>query len=57
MPITIFTIGYEGADPERFLTALKAAGVEVLAGLGGTELVALDPVKAGLAGARPSLAP
>ncbi|HEX2554778.1 MAG TPA: DUF488 domain-containing protein [Microvirga sp.] len=27
----LFTIGYEGADPERFLTALKAAGVAVLA--------------------------
>ena len=27
----IFTIGYEGADPERFLAALKGAGVEVLA--------------------------
>jgi RND family efflux transporter MFP subunit len=34
-----------------------AAGMEVLAGLGGAELVALDPVKAGLAGARPALAP
>jgi hypothetical protein len=34
-----------------------AAGVEVLAGLGGAELVALDPVKAGLAGARPAMAP
>jgi RND family efflux transporter MFP subunit len=33
------------------------AGVEVLAGLAGSELVALDPVKAGLAGARPALAP
>lgn len=29
------------------------AGVEVLAGLGPEDLVALDPVKAGLAGARP----
>ena len=27
----LFTIGYEGADPERFLTALKGAGVAVLA--------------------------
>jgi uncharacterized protein (DUF488 family) len=27
----LFTIGYEGADPERFLGALKDAGVEVLA--------------------------
>ncbi len=27
----LFTIGYEGADPERFLAALKGAGVEVLA--------------------------
>jgi uncharacterized protein (DUF488 family) len=27
----LFTIGYEGADVERFLTALKDAGVEVLA--------------------------
>jgi RND family efflux transporter MFP subunit len=34
-----------------------AGGVEVLAGLGGAELVAVDPVKAGLAGARPALAP
>jgi len=34
-----------------------AAGVEVLAGLGASELVALDPVRAGLAGARPALTP
>ena len=34
-----------------------AAGVEVVAGLGATELVALDPVRAGLAGARAALAP
>lgn len=34
-----------------------AAGVEVLAGLAGSELVALDPVRAGLAGARAALAP
>jgi len=34
-----------------------AAGIEVLAGLSGSELVALDPVKAGLAGARPAPAP
>jgi len=34
-----------------------AAGVEVLAGLNAAELVALDPVKASLAGARPALAP
>lgn len=27
----LFTIGYEGADPERFLAALAGAGVEVLA--------------------------
>lgn len=27
----LFTIGYEGADVERFLTALKDAGVAVLA--------------------------
>jgi uncharacterized protein (DUF488 family) len=27
----IFTIGYEGADPERFLTALKGAGVDLVA--------------------------
>ena len=26
----LFTIGYEGADPERFLPALKAAGVAEL---------------------------
>jgi RND family efflux transporter MFP subunit len=32
------------------------AGVEVLAGLGPDDAVALDPVKAGLAGARPKLA-
>ena len=31
-----------------------AAGVEVLAGLAATDKVALDPVKAGLAGARPA---
>ena len=29
----VFTIGYEGADPERFRTALKDAGVDVLADL------------------------
>lgn len=34
-----------------------AAGMEVLAGLSGSEQVALDPVKAGLAGARPAPAP
>ena len=27
----LFTIGYEGADPERFMTALQDAGVSVLA--------------------------
>jgi len=27
----LFTIGYEGADPDRFLTALKDAGVGVVA--------------------------
>jgi uncharacterized protein (DUF488 family) len=27
----VFTIGYEGADQDRFLTALKGAGVEVVA--------------------------
>ncbi len=27
----LFTIGYEGADPDRFVAALKGAGVEVLA--------------------------
>ncbi len=31
-----------------------AAGVEVLAGLGGDDRVALDPVRAGLAGAKPA---
>jgi RND family efflux transporter MFP subunit len=31
-----------------------AAGIEILAGLGTTDQVALDPVKAGLAGARPA---
>jgi uncharacterized protein (DUF488 family) len=31
MPKTLFTIGYEGADPDRFLAALKGAGVELLA--------------------------
>jgi hypothetical protein len=31
--------------------------VEVLAGLGATELVALDPVRAGLAGSRPAVTP
>jgi uncharacterized protein (DUF488 family) len=30
MPL-IYTIGYEGADVERFTSALKGAGVEVLA--------------------------
>ncbi|MCM2251002.1 MAG: efflux RND transporter periplasmic adaptor subunit [Ramlibacter sp.] len=34
-----------------------AAGVEVLAGLDAADAVALDPVRAGLAGARPALAP
>ncbi|MBM6596730.1 DUF488 domain-containing protein [Microvirga pudoricolor] len=28
---TLYTIGYEGADPDRFLTTLKDAGVEILA--------------------------
>ena len=32
-------------------------GTEVLAGLDASELVALDPVKAGIAGARPAIAP
>ena len=27
----IFTIGYEGADPDRFVAALKGAGVEAVA--------------------------
>ena len=27
----LFTIGYEGADSDRFLAALQAAGVEVVA--------------------------
>jgi uncharacterized protein (DUF488 family) len=31
MPNELFTIGYEGADVDRFLAALKGAGVEVLA--------------------------
>ena len=31
MPREIFTIGYEGADPDRFLTALKDAGVATVA--------------------------
>ncbi|KAA2238162.1 DUF488 domain-containing protein [Salinarimonas soli] len=31
MSPTIFTIGYEGADPERFAAALDHAGVAVLA--------------------------
>jgi hypothetical protein len=34
-----------------------AAGIEVLAGLGDADLVALDATRAGLAGARPSSAP
>lgn len=34
-----------------------AAGVEVLAGLNAADAVALDPVKAGLAGARPAVTP
>jgi RND family efflux transporter MFP subunit len=34
-----------------------AAGVEILAGLSASDQVALDPVKAGLAGARPSPSP
>jgi uncharacterized protein (DUF488 family) len=28
---TLYTIGYEGADPDRFLTTLKDAGVAALA--------------------------
>lgn len=31
MSFTLFTIGYEGADPERLNAALKAAGVATLA--------------------------
>ena len=31
MPKTLFTIGYEGLDAERFAAALKDAGVAVLA--------------------------
>ena len=31
MSLPIFTIGYEGADQDRFLTALKDAGVAVVA--------------------------
>ncbi len=31
MSPTLFTIGYEGADPERFAAALAGAGVAVLA--------------------------
>jgi uncharacterized protein (DUF488 family) len=31
MSPTIFTIGYEGADPDRFAAALEQAGVAVLA--------------------------
>ena len=27
----LFTIGYEGADPDRFVTALKGAGVAAIA--------------------------
>ncbi len=34
-----------------------AAGVEIVAGLDGNDWVALDPVKASLAGARPAIAP
>jgi RND family efflux transporter MFP subunit len=34
-----------------------AAGVEILAGLNAADAVALDPVKAGLAGARPAITP
>jgi RND family efflux transporter MFP subunit len=34
-----------------------AAGIEIVAGLNATDSVALDPVKASLAGARPSIAP
>jgi RND family efflux transporter MFP subunit len=34
-----------------------AAGVEILAGLNPTDSVALDPIRASLAGARPALAP
>lgn len=29
----VFTIGYEGADPDRFLAALQGAGVEAVADL------------------------
>lgn len=54
------------ASPDRAGFMLKAvrlgadhgaAGVEILAGLNPADSVALDPVKAGLAGARPVLAP
>lgn len=31
MPYTLHTIGYEGLDMDRFLAALKKAGIEVLA--------------------------
>jgi uncharacterized protein (DUF488 family) len=31
MPRTLYTIGYEGRDIDRFVAALKDAGVEVLA--------------------------
>lgn len=31
MPNTLFTIGYEGLDPERLAAALKDAGVHLLA--------------------------
>jgi hypothetical protein len=34
-----------------------AAGIEIVAGLNAADSVALDPVKASLAGARPSIAP
>ena len=34
-----------------------AAGVEILAGLSAADSVALDPVRAGIAGARPAVAP
>ncbi len=41
----------------RLGTDHGAAGVEILAGLNANDSVALDPVKASLAGARPAIAP
>jgi hypothetical protein len=55
----VYVVRDNAAAPGFVLRAVRlgadqgAAGHEVLAGLAGGERVALDPVRAGLAGARP----